>query len=263
MRLKVITPSNSFAPSLTIGDGSLTVTIGSGTSYIQGSSVIFGGTNVVCSPNVTTFIYLDLGNRTIANNNTGFPSGCYPIATAVTLSSRIATLTDNRPDAIYNGLEFLGTVTTTGNTGTVTFQPRDYICGSVRVTGYAAPDIASLQFNGDTGNNYVSRAVTMATGGITWANSIDLNTTNMIRLAPSAVTVNRTIDFCFVNTANKTKIVIINTATTTGCVGTGAPVDIARGEWFNSTNQVTSITLTDPSASNFGASIIVFGKNYS
>lgn len=258
----MITPTNSFAPSLSVGDGTLTVTIGSGIIYSQGSAVTFATTNVVCAANSTTFIFIDLANRVITSNTTGFVAGCYPVATAVTLTSKFSSLTDNRPDVAYNGLEFLAAGVLSLN-GTVTFPARDWVEGRIRVRFYGVAGIVSLQFNSDTGNNYVSRAVTMATGGTTWANSIDSNTTNMIRVAPQTTTGNRTVDFCFGNVLNKTKIVTINPATTTGGVGTGAPIDLARGEWFNTAAQVTSITLSEPSGNAFGADIIVFGKNFS
>jgi hypothetical protein len=259
----MITGTNSFAPSISVGDGSLTVTTQSGTVFLQGKAVTFPLTNTVVPANATTVIYVDLGARTISTA-TSFPADCYPICTAVTnLQNQFVSLTDNRPDVPYNGAEFLGFGVTAAGTVTVPIQARDHIWGVVRVRNYAAPEIASIQFNSDTGNNYVSRAVNMPTGGIVWANPIDLTATNMIRLAPVAVTTNRSVEFNFANAANRTKVVLVSTGTTTGSVNTGAPVDFARGEWFNTTAQVTSITLTTPSAINFGADIAIYGKNYS
>jgi len=258
----MITGTNSFAPSISVGDGTLTVTTQAGTVFLQGKQVIIPLTNTVVSTNATTVIYLDLGTRVLATS-TSFPAGCYPICTAVTnLSGLFVSLTDNRPDVNYNGLEFLvaGVI---ANTGTVTFQARDWVEARIRVRFYNPGDIISIQFNGDTGNNYVSRAVNMPTGGIIWANPIDLTATDRIRLASTAITGNRSIDLYFANAANKSKIAITRPGSTTGSSATGIMMELSQGEWFNSTAQVTSITVTTAAGNSMGADIAVFGKNFS
>src|SRR6185369_4695354 len=116
----MITSTNAFAPALSVGDGTLTVTVGAGTIYSQGSAVTFATSNVVCAANATTFIFIDLASRAISSNTTGFPAVCYPIATAITLASKFSTLTDNRPDVAYNGLEFLAASALSLN-GSITF----------------------------------------------------------------------------------------------------------------------------------------------
>lgn len=257
----MITGTNSFAPSISVGDGSLTVTTQAGTVFLQGVQVIIPITNTVVSTNATTVIYIDLGTRKIATS-TSFPPGCYPICTAVTnLSGLFVSLTDNRPDLSFNGLEFL-TAGVISTSGTVNFQARDWVEARIRVRFYNPADIISIQFNGDTGNNYCSRAVNMPTGGIVWANPIDLTATDRIRLASSTTTGNRSIDLYFANALNKSKIAITRPGSTSGSSATGILLELSQGEWFNTTAQVTSITVTTAAASAMGADIAVFGKNF-
>lgn len=259
----MITPSNAFAPILKINDGTQTLTVLKGTLYYQGTAVTIAETNVALTANTTNNVYLDLGTRAIAVNTTTFPSNVLPIATVVTGAVPIIlTMTDVRPDSLYNGKEFLGfSVMSLGST--LSFPARDWIECDLRVRFYGVADIISLQFNGDTGNNYVSRAVKMATGGTTWANTIDLNTTNMIRCASTGITGNRSIKFAFGNRASNTKVVIFETGSTTGAVGTGIDIDAVRGEWFNTTAQVTSITINTAGGNTVGADLAVYGKNFS
>lgn len=258
----MITPTNSFAPSLSVGDGTLTVTIGSGSIYIQGVLTALPVTNVVCGANATTFIYMSLATRILTTSTSGFPVNCYPIATAVTTASKFSSLVDNRPDAAYNGLEYLGFGITAAGTVTVPFETRDWVEARVRIRFYSIADIVSIQFNGDTANNYCSRAVTMPTGGTVWTNDIDLNTTSAIRLAPTAITGNRSVSLWFGNVANKEKIVFVHPASTSGAVGTGLPIQLATGAWFNTAAQVNSITMFAIGGNNFGADIAIYGRNF-
>lgn len=258
----MINSTNSLAPALSVGDGSLTVTVSPGVLYIQGVTTVINTTNVVCPPNATTFIYFDIATRAILSGASAFPVNCYPIAIAVTTASKFTSMVDSRPDINFNGLEYLGFGITAAGSVTVPVALRDYVECRVRLRFYAPSDIVAVQFNGDTGNNYVSRAVSMPTGGIAWSNDIDLANTNMIRLAPTAITGNRSISFWFGNSANKEKMVVIHTASTSGSVNTGLPIQLGVGAWFNTSAQVNSITLLDVSGNSLGADIAVFGRNF-
>lgn len=260
----MITGTNAFSPSLSVGDGTLTVTIQAGVIFFQGKSVSIPLTNIVCATNATTSIYIDLGTRALTSGTAGFPVGCYPVATAVTnLSGLFVSLTDNRPDINFNGLEFLGFGTVAAGIVTTTIQPRDYLKLLINVGSYGGGgDIASLQFNLDTGNNYWWRHMTAAAGAAVWANTQG-TTTNLIQLADAAVNQGRTIEVDIINKPTKSKSCTIRTQTLTGAVGTAGIISLGGGEWVNTTVQITSITLTDVSLVGFTASMAIFGKNFS
>lgn len=258
----MITPSNAFAPILRVNDGTQTLTVLKGSLYFNGVAVTISETNVALTANATNNVYIDLSTRALAVNVTSFPVSSFPIAIVVTGAVPIiTTMTDVRPDAAFNGKEFLGSSSMSLNS-TFTFPARDFIECDLNITGYGGGgDLAAIQFNSDTGNNYVSRAVKMATAGTTWANTIDANTTNMIRLASTSTTLNRTVKFYFGNTLAKNKIVTIDSTTLPATVGTGMDIDIPRGAWFNTAAQVTSITLTTVGGGTVAAVLFVYGKN--
>lgn len=252
---------SQFAPYINSG---FVVNVSPGSVYFNGTAVTISGvTSITCAANTTTYIFVDGGTRAITSNTTGFPVSSFPIAIATTGNDRVNTLLDNRPDLIGNGKEFLGSASMSLNS-TITFPARDVIECDLIINGYGGGgDIAALQFNADTGNNYVSRAVKMATGGTTWANTIDANTTNMIRCASTSTTLNRTIKFLFNNTAAKNKEISFISGTLPATVGTGIDIDLVFGAWFNNTAQVTSITLTTVGGGTVSGVIYVYGKNNS
>lgn len=259
----MITGTNSFAPSISVGDGSLTVTTQAGTLFFGGVGIILPVTNTVVTTNATTVIYIDLGTRVLATA-TSFPANCYPICTAVTnLQKQFVSLVDNRPDVNYNGLDFLGFGTTAAGTVTVPIQARDYLKFLVRVNSYGPPgDIVSLQFNGDSGANYWWRHMTAAAGGAVWANTQGVSA-SLIQLADATTQLGRTIEVDVINNAVKSKSCNIRTQTLTGAAGTAGIVSLGGGEWVNTSVQITSVTMIDVGAVGFSANIAIFGKNFS
>src|SRR5690348_11635957 len=83
-------------------------------------------------------------------------------------------------DKVFAPDEFLGSISTPTSsaqtTGSLHVPARDILVIQARVISYAQAGIVGFQFNGDTGNNYYTRYVTVAPGGTTMTNNEELST---------------------------------------------------------------------------------------
>jgi hypothetical protein len=113
---------HDFAPSLGRG---LNVNVVGGVAAISTVPTAIAGTSVGVAANTTTYIYVDLSAAIISSNTSGFTSTEYPVATVVTNSTQIVTLTDDRPGAYaVSGGGGSGTVSSVSNSdGTLTITP--------------------------------------------------------------------------------------------------------------------------------------------
>lgn len=175
--------------------------------------------------------------------------------------------------ALYNiqGYDFLGsTVLAAGaaNTATVDFAARDILLIQYRITGYGGGgDIGSFQFGGtagtvDTGNNYWSRHISAAAGGVVWADTPTAST-NMIRLGQAATGQQRSGILTINNLTGVSKICNILNQTSTGAAATVGVMVVSGGEWVNTTQQLICARLITAAAANMntGSGFAVFGKN--
>jgi hypothetical protein len=131
----------------------------------------------------------------------------------------------------------------------------------IYVTGYGGSDVVSLQFNGDTGANYVDRTITAAAGGVVLTDTTTASTT-LIRMG-IPTNQGRVVQANISNFLNRRKVVMINNQI--GVVDQTAPPALHLGGvglWNNTTAQITSITCLTAGGLNIisGSSIAVYGS---
>lgn len=170
--------------------------------------------------------------------------------------------------APVTGYDFLGKTAITGSASAtspvLTIEARDMLLVQVRVLGYSgAGDIASLRFNGDTGANYWSRSISIATGGVTLTNAQNASAT-LARLHPTAVTVQRSSLHAITNNLATSKIGTISAQTGSGAAATVPIIEFGGFEWVNTSAQITSIQLLTAGGSvtmPVGTGFAVWGIN--
>ncbi len=98
----MISPNNAFAPFID-GPG-LSITVQSGVVLLAaGSTATVPLTAVSLTANATNYVYLNVSTGVIQVSTSAFPAGAYPIATAVTDTASVKTLTDSRADVLAGG----------------------------------------------------------------------------------------------------------------------------------------------------------------
>lgn len=151
-----------------------------------------------------------------------------------------------------SGWTFLGGLELTSaavSTGVLNIAAFDMLRVSVRVTGYSGTDIASFRFNADSGANYWSRSISVAAGGTTLTNNINVSQT-LARLFSTASTLQRSGMFLITNNSATSKVGSAMTQDGSGAAGTGAIVDFGGFEWVNTTAQITSIEMRTAGGTN-------------
>ena len=161
-------------------------------------------------------------------------------------------------------------------TATVTISstaPRDVLLIVVRVTGYAANDIAAIRFGTDTaaidaGANYWHRHLVVASASATFVNCEVASATRIfVANNPAAcgtgVQQQRSVIFECTNLATRSKACTITSMTSTGAAATVGIIDIGAGEWVNTASQIGKIELRTNGANNMniGSGFAVFGRN--
>lgn len=131
----------------------------------------------------------------------------------------------------------------------------------VYVTGYGGSDVVSLQFNGDTGANYLDETVTMSAGGVVPTNT---NATGATLIRLGLTTPNgRVAQASIINNATRRKVVMINNQIGTTDAATLPVLHLGGlGLWNNTTAQITSILCLTAGGLNIlaGSSIAVYGS---
>lgn len=163
-------------------------------------------------------------------------------------------------DAIGHGYLEIARTTLGSNGDTITVSSipaRKYIKVVAFFTATGGNVTANLTFNGDTGNTYARRQ--SVNGGtdatVTSQSSIGLS---------SAATDPNYYYMDFANLATQEKVVDIERISR-GTAGAGNAPDRIKiiGKWANTSNQVTSMTLTNAGTGDFasGSEIVVFGTD--
>lgn len=128
------------------------------------------------------------------------------------------------------------------------------------IAGFSGSDVAIVQFNGDTGNNYWNRNVSVAQGAT-------LNT-NAEAASAAGITVGiagtKGVMFRLMvgNFATVSKPVNGSVSLGSGAAATVmAAITSLAGEWINTTAQITSVLVKVTGANNFlaGSSVSIYG----
>lgn len=92
----MLTPTNALAPY--IGPGGLILVVDPAVVVSNNVLVVIPQTNVILVPSATNFVFYNAISNVVQSNTTGFPNQVIPIATVITSSIGIMSITDNRPD---------------------------------------------------------------------------------------------------------------------------------------------------------------------
>jgi hypothetical protein len=96
----------------------LTLNLAPGTAVCSNTVQTYAGGTLTLAPSATNYVYLNPANNCApASNTTGFTTASIPIATVVTTSTVISSITDVRTMFITNGVTTPGTVTSVGMSG--------------------------------------------------------------------------------------------------------------------------------------------------
>jgi hypothetical protein len=176
-----------------------------------------------------------------------------------------------------DGWVYLGSTVLASNastTSTVTLSSTmDVLFIIVRVTGYTGTDIASMRFNGDTGQNYWDRHLQVAAGGTTLSDvECGSSTTGCgtatnrvrMRLGPNAVTTARTVFITCGNRAATSKVCDIRSQVGTGTAATAGAMTWGGGEWVNTSAAISSVVIVTNGGNSMltGTGFVVFGRNF-
>jgi hypothetical protein len=163
-------------------------------------------------------------------------------------------------------LEFLGSTFLAADavtTAALAIPARDYIVIVIQTTGFDITDIAALQFNSDTGANYVSRYLSVATGGVTWVNTATINATraklfHVTTLSPKVHFIS------MINRGTTSKSGWQNVYIASGNVGATPAIVVGGFEWVNTAAQITSVVLFTDGGNKLlaGSGFAVWGGNF-
>lgn len=166
------------------------------------------------------------------------------------------------PDSVFPPVYLTG-ATLTANAAafpTLAFAVFPSLELRIRLLGFTGSDLPSLRFNGDTGNNYNDRNISIAAGGVVNVDNAT-TTTSQIRMG-IAGTKQLIADVSITNFLSVSKLVHMRVSMASGAVGT-APTIISgsSGEWVNTTAQITSLTVQCVGANSIlaGSSLMIFG----
>jgi len=120
----------------------LTLNLAPGTAVCSNVVQTYAGGTLTLAPSATNYVYLNPPNNCApGSNTTGFTTASIPIATVVTTSAAISSITDVRTMFVSNGGTSSGTVTSVGMTGDgIIFNPT--VSGSpITSSGTLAPQL--------------------------------------------------------------------------------------------------------------------------
>lgn len=139
---------NPFAPS--IDQPGLQIAVAVGSVLVSGSSQLVPAQSAPLPANSTSYVYLNTQTAAIQSNTSGFPSSnCYPIATVITSTNQVTSLTDSRPDVGGTGSGAGAVTSIFGRTGAVTAEANDYSSVSGLTLGDGSGN--TIEFVGGTG----------------------------------------------------------------------------------------------------------------
>ena len=126
----------------------LTLNLAPGTAVCSNTVQTYAGGALTLAPSATNYVYLDPSqNCAPASNTTGFKTASIPIATVVTTSTAIASLSDVRTMFVSGGATGSGSVTSVGMAGDgIIFSPA--VSGSpITSSGSLAPQLLTQTAN--------------------------------------------------------------------------------------------------------------------
>lgn len=270
---KTLTSPTISSPTLS-GTLSGTYTIG-GTPTFPSSVVTLTGSQtltnkVLTSPTINT---ATIANPTLTVDSISeFTSANGVVVDGVTLKDGYVGTNNVRTASIENSAvtyaktdgkiwwEELGrtTLASTADTITVSGLPaKTYLTIYVKLLQSGAIT-GLLTFNGDVGNNYALRRST------DFGASTSDTSSSSLSLAPDAAATDKFGFIQVMNVTTREKLVFSNFSSM-GAAGAGT-VPTARdgyGKWSNTTNQVSSVTLSNSGAGDYaiGSEVIVLGHN--
>lgn len=240
------TVSNTFTQNG--GVAVLASTTINGTLNVSSSIAQSGGTNNIASTTVTgSFAASSLGTTTnsyVTSNNAAGTLALTPLSWEFLGSCFISIASSSCP--------------------TITITARQELQVIITITGYGGSDIASLRFNGDTGNNYSSRYLDSGGTGVATLTNVQTLTTNFARLFGVAQTTGRSAEIVLSNNAATEKLGSVNGISGVGAVGTVLNLSWGGFTWVNTSAQITSVQLITQGGSTMTASsgIMIYGRNF-
>ncbi len=173
----------------------------------------------------------------------------------------------------YLGGTFLAASAPATSVVTLTYPPGSGIAATrkkleihVLVTAYGGTpdvtgDIASLRFNGDSGNNYWSHHATFLSGAWT---DFPVADTSLIRLGPTNSRLSRNVVLTVNNLANRSKTLTLKNTTGTNNASLVGEINAGGGEWVNLVDQISSVQLINAGTNNMitGSGFFVLGKDF-
>jgi hypothetical protein len=151
----MISGTNAFAPY--VDGGGLTLGVDAGVALVGTAPTIIGGQQVSLTAQTTNYVQLNLSTGVVQVNTTGFTSGNYPIAVAVTNSTGIIALTDWRPDVPAAGPGG-GGGSPGGSTGDIQYNNSGAFAGSAATVTLAGT------INIPTGQAYEVNGISIGNG---------------------------------------------------------------------------------------------------
>ena len=217
--------------------------------------------------NVTGIPVSALANGTDGQLITWDASG---VAATVAVGTATHVLTSNGVGAAPTfqaasaGGNKLGSTQLTGAAATITLSSlteKERMKFMVGIVAAPASEIR-LQFNGDAGNNYAWRVIENGGAGNTGTNATYISLTDTGN--PPAANSSVIIEIEVINYASADKAVHAMGTFTGAATDATAPGGFwSTGHWDDSTNAITSITISNAAASNFGIGsyIIAYGDD--
>jgi hypothetical protein len=153
------------------------------------------------------------------------------------------------------------TLGTAGDTLTVSSLPaRTYLQLRVILRATGGTISAPLTFNGDTSSNY--SLVRLENNGSVTAASATSQASIALSASTTATHKYYMIDVFNISTLEKTLVATENNASTAGA-GTAPIIRITNGKWVNTSNAISSITITNSGTGDYaiGSEIVVLGHN--
>lgn len=143
----------------------------------------------------------------------------------------------------------------------------------VRIIGYTGADVAVLQYNADaTAANYATRYVVMSNAATPVLSSVNYCSASCsaaplgIPMGDNQITVGRNNEIFCTNKATNRKICNLRESfESTSSASTGFNAfSIGYGEWYNTTNQITSVKLVTLNGTSLllGTGFAVFGRTF-
>ncbi|MFZ0963215.1 MAG: hypothetical protein WAO35_20330 [Terriglobia bacterium] len=126
----------------------LTLNLAPGTAVCSNTVQTYAGGALTLAPSATNYVYLNTANNCApASNTTGFTSASIPIATVVTTSAAISSITDVRTMFVSNGGSGSGSVTSVAMTGDGIIYSATVSGSPITSTGTFAPQLLAQTAN--------------------------------------------------------------------------------------------------------------------